>query len=309
MSDLPLVSPLDRVLFLRTQPHFARLEPGALVIIANHTVERSFRKGEVIFEESEARRVFHFLVEGTVRTTLDGETLFDVSAPGGVGLAHVFARSDQPSGAVALTNVVSLQIEVEAFMQIMEDCFPIVFEFGQILAKMIGSAEETLSIAPGADECVACRVPASDETLDLVQRLTRTRRASLFNKASLTMLTELLRGTPEHYVEQDEWLFRPGQHPESLFVIFEGTVRIEDQLGKRVAFAGPGEVVALADCCRNEPHSFGAVTDSPVQLLRIDKSHYIDVLEDHFGHALDLLAELAQRYLELSVRIQKIPVS
>jgi CRP-like cAMP-binding protein len=303
MSDLPLVSPLDRVLFLRAQPHFAQLEPAVLVVIANHLEEQSFRKGEIILDASDPRRFIHFLVEGTVRTTLAGNTPFDISSPGSVGLVHHLARSSRSSGAVALTDVVSLRIELEGFLQIMEDCFPVIFEITQNLTEMIASAEEALNIAPGADDCVACRAPASDETLDLVQRLTRARRAELFQKANLTMLTELLRETPESYLEQDEWLFRAGEQPESLYLIFEGAVRIEDRLGKRIAFASPGEMVALADCCRNEPHTFGAVTETPVQLLRIDKPHYIDVLEDHFEHALDLLAELAQRYLELSARI------
>jgi CRP-like cAMP-binding protein len=62
--------------------------------------------------------------------------------------------------------------------------------------------------------------------------------------------------------------------------------------------------VALSDCCRDEPHSFGAVTETGVQLLRIDKSHYIDLLEDHFDHALDLLAILAQRHIELREDLQ-----
>ncbi len=48
MFDLPLVSPLERVLFLRTQPHFSGLDPAVLVVIANHAEEQSFRKGEAI---------------------------------------------------------------------------------------------------------------------------------------------------------------------------------------------------------------------------------------------------------------------
>ena len=303
MPDLPLVSPLDRVLFLRTQPQFARLEPGVLVSIASHAEEQNFRAGEIILDEAGPGRFIHFLVEGTVRTTLAGEVLFDVSAPGGVGMVHVLARSSGPSGAVALTDVVSLRIEIESFFQIMEDCFPLVFELMQNFSQMIGRAEEALGVAPGADDCATCRVPGSDESLDLVQRLTRARRASLFQSANLTMLTELLRETSESYVEQDTWLFRAGEMPSSLYVVFEGVVRVEDQAGSRVAFAGPGDAVALADCCRNEPHTFGAVTDTHVQMLRIDKRHYVDVLEDHFEHALDLLAVLTQRYLALSAML------
>lgn len=304
MSELPLVSPLDRVLFLRSRPDFVDLDPTVLVAIANHTEERSYREGEEIFAESDLHRHVHFLVEGTVRTTVGGEVSYDVSAPGGVGLMRELARSPEPGGAIALTEVVSLRIEIENFFQVMEDHFHLVLGLMRSFTALISSAEEQLEIAPGGVVCVDCSEPDSDESLDLVQKLSRARRAPLFEAANLTMLTELLRGIPESYVEKDEWLFRAGQQPDTLHLVIEGAVRIENPAKTRVAYAGPGDLVALSDFCSNEPHSFGAVTETPVQLLRIDKSHYVDVLEDHFDHALDLLALLAQRHIELRARLQ-----
>ena len=176
MPDLPLVSPLERLLFLRTQPHFARLAPDELVLIANHSDEQSFRKGEIILEESISRPYLYFLVEGTVRTTIGGKTLFDVSPPGGVGLAHELARTDVSTGAFALTDVVTLRIEVENFFQIMEDRFPVTIELLQFFTRMTADVEEKLAIAPGSDSCVECFEAASDKTLDLVQRLSRARQ-------------------------------------------------------------------------------------------------------------------------------------
>jgi len=113
------------------------------------------------------------------------------------------------------------------------------------------------------------------------------------------MLSELLRNVPESYVEKGKWLFRTGEQPDVLHLVFEGVVRIENPSGSRVAFAGPGDLVALSDYCLGRPHSFSAVTETGVQLLRIDRAHYIDLLEDHFDHALDLLSVLARRYIEL----------
>jgi CRP-like cAMP-binding protein len=111
-----------------------------------------------------------------------------------------------------------------------------------------------------------------------------------------------LRGVSESHVEPGEWLFRAGQQPDTLHLVFEGVVRIENPSGSRVAYAGQGDLVALSEYCCDEPHSYGAVTETAVQLLRIDKAHYLDLLEDHFDHALDLLSVLAQRYIELRER-------
>jgi CRP-like cAMP-binding protein len=302
VSDLPFLSPLDRVLFLRTRPDFAELDPSVLIAIASHTDELSYRAGDEIYGESDASRYLHFLVEGTVRATLAGKSLFDITAPGGVGLMRVLARSTEPGAATALTDVRTLRIEIDSFLQVMEDNFRLVHGLIENFTSLIADSEEKLEIAPGREACIDCGMPDTNRSLDLVQRLSRARRATLFKTANLTMLIELLRGVSESHVEPGEWLFRAGQPPDTLHLVFEGVVRIENPSGSRVAFAGPGELVALSEYCRDEPHEYGAVTETAVQLLRIDKAHYLDLLEDHFDHALDLLAVLAQRYIELRVR-------
>jgi CRP-like cAMP-binding protein len=302
VPELPFLSPLDRVLFLRSSPDFAMLDPSVLIAIASHTDELRYRAGDEIYGEPDLNRYLHFLVEGTVRATLAGKTLFDITSPGAVGLMRVLARSPEPGAATALTDVVTLRIEIDNFLQVMEDHFHLVLGLIRNFSSLVSDVEARLEIAPGREVCIECIEPDTNSSLDLVQRLSKARRATLFKTANLTLLSELLRGIPESHVEPGEWLFRAGQQPGTLHLIFEGVVRIENPSGSRVAYAGQGDLVALSEFCCDEPHSYGAVTETAVQLLRIDKAHYLDLLEDHFDHALDLLSVLAQRYIELRER-------
>jgi CRP-like cAMP-binding protein len=302
VPELPFLSPLDRVLFLRSSPDFAMLDPSVLIAIASHTDELSYRASDEIYGESDSNRHLHFLVEGTVRATLAGKTLFDITSPGAVGLMRVLARSPEPGAATALTDVVTLRIEIDNFLQVMEDHFHLVLGLIRNFSSLVSDVEARLEIAPGREVCIECIEPDTNSSLDLVQRLSRARQSTLFKTANLTMLSELLRGVSESHVEPGEWLFRAGQQPDTLHLVFEGVVRIENPSASRVAFAGQGDLVALSEFCCDKPHSYGAVTETAVQLLRIDKVHYLDLLEDHFDHALDLLAVLAQRYLELRER-------
>jgi CRP-like cAMP-binding protein len=184
----------------------------------------------------------------------------------------------------------------------MEDHFHLVLGLIRNFSSLVSDLEARLEIAPGREVCIECIEPDTNSSLDLVQRLSKARRATLFKTANLTLLSELLRGISESHVEPGEWLFRAGQQPGTLHLIFEGVVRIENPSGSRVAYAGQGDLVALSEYYCDEPHSYGAVTETAVQLLRIDKAHYLDLLEDHFDHALDLLSVLAQRYIELRER-------
>jgi CRP-like cAMP-binding protein len=302
VPELPFLSPLERVLFLKNIPDFALLDPSVLIAIASHTEELRYRAGDEIYAVSDSNRYLHFLVEGTVRVTLAGKALFDITSPGGVGLMRMLARNPEPAAATALTDVVTLRIEIDNFLQVMEDHFRLVFGLIRNITSLVADVEARLGIAPGREVCIECVEPDTNSSLDLVQRLSKARRAILFKTANLTMLNELLQGVSESHVEPGEWLFRAGQPPDTLHLVFEGVVRIENPSGTRVAYAGQGDLVALSEYCCDKPHSYGAVTETAVQLLRIDKAHYLDLLEDHFDHALDLLAVLAQRYIELSAR-------
>lgn len=302
MPELPFLSPLERVLFLRNSPDFSLLEPAVLIAIASHTVEMSYRAGDEIYAEPDSNRYLYFVVEGTVRTTLAGRTLFDISSPGTVGLMRVLARSTLPDAVTALTEVVTLRIEIDNFLQVMEDHFHLVLGLIRNVTSLIADVEARLEIAPGREVCIECIEPDSKRSLDLVQRLSRARQSTLFKTANLTMLSELLRGVCESHVEPGEWLFRAGQQPDTLHLVFDGVVRIENPSGSRVAYAGQGDLVALSEYYCDAAHSYGAVTETAVQLLRIDRAHYLDLLEDHFDHALDLLCVLAQRYIELRER-------
>jgi len=302
VSELPFLSPLERVLFLRNSPDFSMLEPPVLIAIASHTDELSYRAGEEIYGEFDSNRYLHFVVEGTVRVTLGGKTQFDITSPGAVGLMRVLARSPEPGAAIALTDVVTLRIEIDNFLQVMEDHFHLVLGLIRNFTSLVADLEARLEIAPGREVCIECIEPDSTSSLDLVQRLSRARQSTLFKTANLAMLIELLGGVLESHVEPGEWLFRAGQQPDTLHLVFEGVVRIENPSGSRVAYAGQGDLIALSEYCCDAPHSYGAVTETGVQLLRIDRANYLDLLEDHFDHALDLLSVLAQRYLELRKR-------
>ena len=306
MPELMFSSPFDRVLFLRNSPDFALLDPSVLVAIASHCEEMSYPAGERIYTESDAKRYLYFLVEGTVRTSRAGKTLFDVTAPGAVGLMRALARNDESAAAMALTDVVTLRIGIDSFLQVMEDHFALVLGLIRNFSSLIAQTEARLGIAPGRKACDDCIVPELHGSLDLVQRMSRARRSSLFAAANLTLLSELLRDVSESYIEAGEWLFRAGQPADDFFLVFEGVVRVENSSGNRVAYAGQGDLVALSEYHRGEPHAYGAVAETAVQLLRIDVAHYLDLLEDHFDHSLDLLAELAQRYIELKEREHRV---
>ncbi len=299
MPELPLVSPLDRALFLRAQPYMAGLGPAILVVLASHCVERRFRDGESLTGGANGRPRIYFLAEGRVRTSMDGLAITDLAAPAGVGLAPLLSGSPASFELTAVGSTLALEIEFERFLQIMEDHFPVVLQLAHSLAGLTTDLERRLGVCPASADTAPADERFGTAPLDLVDRLFGARRTELFAGANLSVLADLLGGACEEHRRPDEPLWRAGEPALAFGLVVGGSVRLEDLAGVTRGRVGPDELIGLGDLFTEQPRAWSAVAASPVVALRIDRSHYLDVLEDHFDHARDLLALLAQRYLEL----------
>ncbi|SFL60135.1 Crp/Fnr family transcriptional regulator [Pelosinus propionicus] len=91
--------------YLREIPVFSKLPENQLEIIHNHTIERRFRKGMIVFHEGDAGEGFHYVKSGKVkvlRTSDDGrEHIIKILGAGEI-FAEVLMFNNQPYPATAV---------------------------------------------------------------------------------------------------------------------------------------------------------------------------------------------------------------
>ncbi len=91
--------------YLKALPVFAALSDDLLELIARHTVEREFSRGQTIFFEGEPGEGFHYVIEGQVKivkTSEDGrEHIINLLQPGDL-FAEVLLFNNQPYPATAM---------------------------------------------------------------------------------------------------------------------------------------------------------------------------------------------------------------
>ncbi len=91
--------------YLREIPVFAKLPEKQLEIIHNHTIERRFRKGMIVFLEGDTGEGFHYVKSGKVkvlRTSDDGrEHIIKILGAGEI-FAEVLMFNNQPYPATAV---------------------------------------------------------------------------------------------------------------------------------------------------------------------------------------------------------------
>jgi len=285
MPELPLVSPLDRALFLAAQPYFNELEASIVATLAAYTEERFARAGEWIHHESDSIHHVFFLAEGGVRLMRRDQVLREISSPAGVGIAASLSGSRWSPGIVATEPTVYLALPLHDFMQILEDRFPLFLQIARTLSQQIG--------APVLGGSRPTQIP---ERLDLVGRIVAARRNPLFAETNLTVLIELLRSAEEIQLSAGEQLW-PGKVPNPGLVIpIEGTLIAND--GKTTAEAGPGDVVGLAELFSGDSSAVAIEAATAGRVLQISNGKMIDVIEDHFEVALIVLRHLSMRFMD-----------
>jgi CRP-like cAMP-binding protein len=285
MSRLPLVSPLDRALFLAAQPYFLGLDASIVATLAAYTEERFARAGEWLHHEGESVRDVFFLAEGGVRLMREEQVLREVSSPAGVSVASALSGTNWSPGIVATEPTVYLALPRTDFMQILEDRFPLLVQVATTLSQQDGH----LVLAGNAPS----RVP---ETLDLIGRIVAARLNPLFAETNLTVLIELLRSAEEIELSAGEPVWQQGNRDRGVIIPIEGTLCVDD--GKTTAKAEPGDVVGLADLFCGDASTVVVAATTKVRVLQISNEKMIDIIEDHFEVALIVLRHLSMRFID-----------
>ncbi len=298
MAELPLVSPLDRALFLRAQPYLAGVDSSVIVALAEHSVERFFRRGEWLYPEHGPIRSIFFLSQGSVAAMRAGRRLLEITSPGGTGLAHVLARSPDPPGCRALSDSVCLEIALSSYLRLLEDRFPLVLQMAQVLSRLLGEAEAELGLAETSESKPDAAASAAAKSLDLVERIALARHSGFFRETNLTVLAELLHGGSARALAPDEALRPAGERAETLGLVEAGSLRATGRAGAR--WIGPGAVTGIQDLFSGLPAEEKLVAGPEgAVVLEIPRALYVDALEDHFDLSCELLAHLARRYVAL----------
>jgi CRP-like cAMP-binding protein len=291
MARLPLVSPLDRALFLKAQPYFEGLAPNLLALLASHGEEEFFPAGSWIRRAGEAIDRVHFFGAGrlAVDHAFEGRRgTVEIEAPGAIGLSDHFAGTPVPPAVRAVVDTFCLSLATADFDQILEDHFALVHVIARASCDSAVASFKSQAAArsdeSGFEEADEIDTPA---TLDLVQRLARARRAPFFKGTNLTLLAELIKLDEPERIAPGEAVWREGDPIERMCLILDGRFRTDGRFG--TAHAGAGAVLGAWEIAATGPRFEGWIAEAPSRILSIERELFVDLLEDHF--------ELAQTYL------------
>ncbi len=304
-TSTPTVGTVERILSLKRIPMLAGLPAEDLAAVAEHGRERFFPKGSVLLREGEPIPALYAVLDGRVHLARKGRRLGHVTSAGFVGGAAIFARDPEGLSAVAETDTLALEVELDAALEIFEDHFPILQhvlrEVCRWLLDLVGRLPSARygDIFPRVEAPLA---PAGD--LDLVERILFLRQVSPFAQSSINALAELSRGMAEVSFPAGTRLWEEGEASGTVLLLVSGTITCTARGGEATFTAGPGVPLGGVESMAERARWYTATTETKVTALQGSVEGLIDVFEDNFEMTMDYLAVMARaqmRLLELRV--------
>ncbi len=116
----------------------------------------------------------------------------------------------------------------------------------------------------------------------------------LFSGLSTRQLRKLLKSTGEDRYEPGTLVVREGGRTETLFVILEGTAKVERN-GRTISHRGPGEFFGEISMIDGRPRAASVVAETTIRCLIVSQDALRELLKSEPQAAWAMLESLATR--------------
>lgn len=293
-----LVAPLERMLHLKRVPMLSGLASAEVAILADAAAERLFPKGAVVFREGEPVSAVHFVVRGALGSFRKGAPVGRFGPGAGIGGLALLARDPLGSLVVADEDTLTLELDADAVVEVLEDRFPILQHILRETSRRAIALLTRLRLDPAAGVPELPPDEGHPGEIDLVDRILFLRRMEVFRRSSVTALADLGRAMAQVRFEAGTTLWHEGEPGPSILLLRSGFVAARSAAGPSFR-AGPGFPLGALEALGELPRWYEAVSETPVVALQGHMGALVDVFEDHFEMAMDYLAVVAQSALRM----------
>jgi CRP-like cAMP-binding protein len=303
------VGPVQRALILKTFPGFAALAGHEVAVLASITRERSFQAGEVIHEPGTPVIAFYLTVTGDVQVYHDGKPSKLFGPRSSIGGLASLTRDPAGSHAVAVTDVLALEVDADDMQDVFEDNYRILL--GVMRALATGLRQAQIQSGGGAAVAHTSRaIVVPNNPLNFVERMFFYRQTSNFASASIEALADMVQDVKEQRYAPGDRLWAVGDMADASVLVVDGEIECSAD-GVAPFVFGQGFVVGGLDSLAQETHWYEARAKTPLRVLSLERTHLIDVLEDHVEMAMDLMRNLAKGvqalFTQLAIRQSEMP--
>lgn len=291
---------IQRELFLAAfGANVGAIEPWVtdrLIAILDEEVARA---GETLFEAGDAPESYYLLREGRVELVRPGSAPWIYQGPSVFGMSDALLERPRTRTAVAITDVQAMKVRSDAWIELLEDSFPLA------RAAMVGSIR-TVADLEARLWANGKSIPRPESTLgppgmelDMIERLAILTEAPLLRGCGVQILSDLAGASEVVAFEQGRTLFERGKAEGQVRLILEGEVEARRRTPDVVWRGGPGDVVCGTAAFGDPILAWEAIARTPGRLLSFRVADWLDLMEENFDMVRTTLGTLSLNREEL----------
>jgi CRP-like cAMP-binding protein len=301
----PRIGTVERVLFLKRIPWLSGLDAHDLATLAEYARERPWSRGAVLLRAGEPVGAMHFVVDGRVKLRRRGRELGCATAGSAIGATLLLAEDAAGLDAVADGDTLTLALERESFLDVLEERFAIFRGVLRETARELVAlfVRNPIEAAPApVVRGEEPRLPIEGE-LDLVDRIVLLRSRRPFEAGSINALAELSQRLDDVRLPAGTVLWRRADRADRMMFVASGRVRCEPPEREAAFWMGPGQPLGTLELLGELPRWYDAVVEEAATVLEGEVEELLDVFEDNVDMGLVFLAYLTRSTVELQERI------
>lgn len=285
---------LGRELFLVSfGVSLAELEPWVLDRITSLLADRWISTGTVLYREGEPPENLFFMLDGTVRLTRQDFEPWTLQGRWVVGAMEGIADAPRTRTATALTEFQAMEVPIRAWVELLEDSFPLAR--GAVLNSAHATANLEARVPVLAPSSSRAKPPAGDAPLGIVERLALLAQVRMLGGAGVQSIVDLAAASRETHYDAGATLLERGAERHDMLLVVSGEVvadRAEPRVERRY---GPGDIVCGVASFGPASPLWEARAVAPTRVISFPLEVWFDLMEEHFDLVKSALAAVGRR--------------
>ncbi|MGD0526588.1 MAG: cyclic nucleotide-binding domain-containing protein [Polyangiaceae bacterium] len=272
------------------------VEPWVLARLTTILEEREVLAGQTLFSAGSTSEFIYFMREGRVRYTRAGGPSWTFQGRWVLGGFEALGERPSTHTATALTTFRAMRVPITAWVEMLEDSFPIARSAVTNASRAVARLEELVpSAAPASAQDAPVLGVAPPGPLSLTERLALLFDVRMLRGVGVQALADLAGVSEQVSVASGDVLVARGRGCDRLLRIVDGEVVAERSDPSVARRYGPGDLVCGAAVLGGVVDAWEARAVTPTRCIAVPLESLFDLMEEHFELVRSTLFALGVR--------------
>lgn len=265
--------------------------------------EQACRAGETLYAAGDPPESYYFLRQGRVDLVGKGSSPWSYRGPSVFGMSDALLERPRRRTAVAVTEIQAMKVASEAWIELLEDSFPLARAAVLGTVRVVADLEARFWATEVLQTRRASLRSPLGATLDVIERLAVLAEAPLLRGAGVQTLSDLAASSEVTRFTAGEVVLRRGVSTGRVHLLLEGGVEATRASPDVRWLGGPGDLVCGVAAFGDAVDAWEARALTPGRALTFRVTDWFDLMEEHFDMVRSTLGALSLQREELVERL------